>query len=620
MGDLIYQNRRQAGQTETVAQRRGRGALADNRGGGTGARVLTDNREPDAGIVQGQFGPAEVAQREALAPKPNQTGLPDGLKAGVESLSGMSMDHVRVHYNSDKPAQLQAHAYAQGADIHLGAGQEKHLPHEAWHVVQQAQGRVKPTMQMKDGVPVNDNAGLEHEADVMGAKAMVPTAQRMVVGGGNADEYTQLRQSLASSGNIVQCYGQIRFANLHNDLKYQTKGAAIIAALQATPNIQNFLVNKNAVITLESDPQLASVRVRDDQVQITLSPWFFEQQSRGRILGMLAHEFGVHPLADEAMTGPEQGQETLDITNNTAFPTGIPGHPGHMITPGAAGQTDHVFAAVAGQPRFISYQQTAYQMANAMYLRSQAAGADVTGAHVTDQIMTYLSDIAMILATNDHRGQIVAQPQRTADAFNHLRGGWLAFVGGQPNGAALAGLTPGAKTAGDVLGEVAGMAGKFVLSIGTGSKDNSKIEQTKTGVFNPTYADLTSAQTGVLADHNLVLQPKNTGAPSPSFLNALDDVTGNVAGYNRLRARAAINAHHEPDAAIDLALGQLYQKLTNNTLESPISSDNLYYLASFLGLKIRIIKASGQMEVRGDGARITLLEIAKPALHYRFAT
>jgi hypothetical protein len=31
---------------------------------------------------------------------------------------------------------------------------------------------VKPTMQMKDGVPVNDDQGLEHEADVMGARAM----------------------------------------------------------------------------------------------------------------------------------------------------------------------------------------------------------------------------------------------------------------------------------------------------------------------------------------------------------------------------------------------------------------------------------------------------------------
>jgi hypothetical protein len=67
---------------------------------------------------------------------------------------------------------LNAHAYAQGSEIHVAPGQERHLPHEAWHVVQQAQGRVKPTMQMKAGVPVNDDAGLESEADVMGAKAL----------------------------------------------------------------------------------------------------------------------------------------------------------------------------------------------------------------------------------------------------------------------------------------------------------------------------------------------------------------------------------------------------------------------------------------------------------------
>ena len=71
------------------------------------------------------------------------------------------MDDVKVHYNSSKPAQLQAHAYAQGTDIHLAPGQEKHLPHEAWHVVQQKQGRVRPTMQMKGGVGVNDDDGVQ---------------------------------------------------------------------------------------------------------------------------------------------------------------------------------------------------------------------------------------------------------------------------------------------------------------------------------------------------------------------------------------------------------------------------------------------------------------------------
>lgn len=103
------------------------------------------------------------------------TGLPDKLKVGIENLSGLSMNDVRVHYNSSKPAQLQALAYTQGTDIHVGPGQERHVPHEAWHVVQQAQGRVQPTMQMKGGVPLNDDKGLEHEADAMGEKAVQMT-------------------------------------------------------------------------------------------------------------------------------------------------------------------------------------------------------------------------------------------------------------------------------------------------------------------------------------------------------------------------------------------------------------------------------------------------------------
>lgn len=112
-------------------------------------------------------------QQQLVQNKENNTGLPDNLKSGVESLSGYLMDDVKVHYNSDKPAQLNAHAYAQGTDIHLASGQEKHLPHEAWHVVQQKQGRVMPTLKLEGGVKVNDDASLEKEADVMGEKALM---------------------------------------------------------------------------------------------------------------------------------------------------------------------------------------------------------------------------------------------------------------------------------------------------------------------------------------------------------------------------------------------------------------------------------------------------------------
>ncbi|WP_339133438.1 MAG: DUF4157 domain-containing protein [Candidatus Electrothrix sp. GW3-4] len=112
-------------------------------------------------------GGRQLKAEEPVQKQANRTGLPDNLKAGVENLSGMAMDDVRVHYNSDKPAQLQAHAYTQGTNIHIAPGQEKHLPHEAWHVVQQKEGRVQPTGWV-GGKAMNGNRLLEKEADQMG--------------------------------------------------------------------------------------------------------------------------------------------------------------------------------------------------------------------------------------------------------------------------------------------------------------------------------------------------------------------------------------------------------------------------------------------------------------------
>jgi hypothetical protein len=83
------------------------------------------------------------------------------------------MDEVTVHVNSAQPAQLQAHAYAQENEIHIGPGQEKHLPHEAWHVVQKKQGRIKSTVHEKESPTVNDDNALENEADRLGAKALL---------------------------------------------------------------------------------------------------------------------------------------------------------------------------------------------------------------------------------------------------------------------------------------------------------------------------------------------------------------------------------------------------------------------------------------------------------------
>lgn len=93
-----------------------------------------------------------------------KTGIPAGMKRSFEQSSGFSFDDVRVHYSSEKPAQLHAHAYTQGNDVFVAPGQEKHLPHELGHVVQQKSNMVKPTEEIGE-VPLNTDTAMESNAD-----------------------------------------------------------------------------------------------------------------------------------------------------------------------------------------------------------------------------------------------------------------------------------------------------------------------------------------------------------------------------------------------------------------------------------------------------------------------
>ena len=136
------------------------------------AKAYQQDTEQKSHPSQGWNQREAVQRQEEDAPQTvNQTGMPDRLKSGMEQLSGLDLSGVRVRYNSSKPAQLNAHAYTQGQTIEVAPQQERHLPHEAWHVVQQMQGRVRPTIRDR-GVAINDDASLEHEADVMGKRAM----------------------------------------------------------------------------------------------------------------------------------------------------------------------------------------------------------------------------------------------------------------------------------------------------------------------------------------------------------------------------------------------------------------------------------------------------------------
>lgn len=119
---------------------------ADSRLAGKAAGHIKACSHTDRTIRYAGSPPPEILEEAKRLGR--RLAMPSHLKAGVESLSGISLDDVRVHYNSHNTAALHKLAYAQGTDIHVAPGQEKHVAHEAWHVVEQKQGRVKPTIQM----------------------------------------------------------------------------------------------------------------------------------------------------------------------------------------------------------------------------------------------------------------------------------------------------------------------------------------------------------------------------------------------------------------------------------------------------------------------------------------
>lgn len=121
-----HADRTQENKNETVAN-----ALSRNQTGSESAVAFEDNR------------PEAAAQRQMQQMVKNRPGAKQAAQ-----LQAKANNYTARQYQPIQKQENNAGAYAQGTDIHLGPGQGKHIPHEAWHVVQQKQGRVKPAMQM----------------------------------------------------------------------------------------------------------------------------------------------------------------------------------------------------------------------------------------------------------------------------------------------------------------------------------------------------------------------------------------------------------------------------------------------------------------------------------------
>ena len=158
---------------------------------------------PDLNPAPIQRSAAAVRDTGGLLSDGAGRAMPGDVQARMEAAFDTDFSSVRIS-EGPRSRALGARAYTQGAEIHFAPGQyqphsesgQRLLGHELAHVVQQSQGRVSTTRQMK-GVGLNDDSLLEREADDMADKAM--RGERACVAGGAAP-------GGASTGAPVQRY------------------------------------------------------------------------------------------------------------------------------------------------------------------------------------------------------------------------------------------------------------------------------------------------------------------------------------------------------------------------------------------------------------------------------
>ncbi len=104
--------------------------------------------------------------------------LPDPIRLPMQRASGYDLSPVRVHEGPEAEA-LGAIAFTRGIDLFFRPGAfdpdsasgRRLIGHELAHVVQQGQGRVAASG-LVNGVAINDDAGLEGEADALAERAL----------------------------------------------------------------------------------------------------------------------------------------------------------------------------------------------------------------------------------------------------------------------------------------------------------------------------------------------------------------------------------------------------------------------------------------------------------------
>lgn len=126
--------------------------------------------------VQRLLNPGKV---DTPPERESDTGIPGPVLAKMEHAFQTDFSAVRVHADSSHAESMGALAYARGNDIHFAPGKynpgtregQELLGHELAHVHENRKSPAGVTRWLKGGEPVNDNPGLERNADRLGRRA-----------------------------------------------------------------------------------------------------------------------------------------------------------------------------------------------------------------------------------------------------------------------------------------------------------------------------------------------------------------------------------------------------------------------------------------------------------------
>ncbi|MFF9164981.1 hypothetical protein ACF081_32625, partial [Streptomyces longwoodensis] len=103
--------------------------------------------------------------------------------------------------------------------------------------------------------------------------------------------------------------GSFEFTNLKQTDRYLDKAVRIAELLDEHATIKNYIGDRTVRITLHlrtTETPADVIDRGDDGVDINLASYYFEKYDTGYIMGMLAHEIGLHPLASRDSDIPEQ--------------------------------------------------------------------------------------------------------------------------------------------------------------------------------------------------------------------------------------------------------------------------------------------------------------------------